>query len=182
MKNNNRWILKIILITFILAIFMSVIADLALRKTGIIFASILLIVIIFIGVFFDTIGISVAAARIEPFNSMAAQKKKAAKHSIYLIKNASMVANFCNDVVGDIAGIVSGAAGAIIIMKIMAFNLPFVDKSIITVLLTATIASLTVGGKAVGKIVGMNHSQFVVEKAGKLIYYFDVIFKLNITE
>ncbi len=182
MKKNNLWIFKIILITFILAVFMSVLADSALRNSGIIFASILLVLIIFIGVFFDTIGISVAAARIEPFNSMAAQKKKAAMHSIYLIKNASMVANFCNDVVGDIAGIVSGAAGAIIIMKIMAYNLSFIDKSIITVLLTATIASLTVGGKAVGKVIGMHHSQFVVEKAGKLIYYIDLIFKLNITE
>lgn len=182
MKKNNLWILKIVMITFVLAIFMSVITDQALKNTGIALASILLVIIIFIGVFFDTIGISVAAARIEPFNSMAAQKKKAAMHSIYLIKNASMVANFCNDVVGDIAGIVSGAAGAIIIMKIMAYNLPFIDKSIITVLLTATIASLTVGGKAVGKIVGMHHSQFVVEKAGKLIYYIDVVFNLNIVE
>lgn len=182
MKRNNQWIIKIIGITFILAIFMSILADLTLRRASLGLALVVLIFIIFIGVFFDTIGISVAAARIEPFNSMAAQKKKAAKHAIYLIQNASMVANFCNDVIGDIAGIVSGAAGAIIITKIMQFDISFLDKSAISIALTALIASLTVGGKALGKVIGIHHSQFVVDKTGKLIYYIDKILRLKIIE
>jgi CBS domain containing-hemolysin-like protein len=182
MKKNNLWIFKIIIITFILAIFMSIFADTALRNTNLFFAIGLLLIIIFIGIFFDTIGIAVASAKIEPFNSMASQKIKAAKHSIYLIKNASMVANFCNDVIGDIAGIVSGAAGAIIITKLMQYDIPFLDKSMISVVLTGIIASITVGGKAIGKIIGLNHSKKVVEKTGIIIYYFDKIFHLKIVE
>ncbi|MDM8535011.1 hypothetical protein QUF55_09965 [Clostridiaceae bacterium HSG29] len=182
MKKSNVWIFKIIIITFILAVFMSIFADTTLRNTNLFMAVILLILIIFVGIFFDTIGIAVAAAKIEPFNSMASQKVKAAKHSIYLIKNASMVANFCNDVIGDIAGIVSGAAGAIIITKIMLFDIPFFEKSTLSVMLTGLIASLTVGGKAIGKIVGISHSKMVVQKAGKLIYFIDKILKLKIVE
>lgn len=182
MKEKNTWIIKIVLITFILAIFMSIFANAALKNTNLLLATLLLIIIVFIGIFFDTIGIAVASARIEPFNSMASQKVKAAKHSIYLIKNASMVANFCNDVIGDIAGIVSGSAGAIIITKIMNLDISFINKSIISIILTAIIAALTVGGKAIGKVVGINHSKGVVSKAGKIIYYIDKIFKLNLTK
>ena len=182
MNKNHLWIFKIVIITFILAILMSILTDTALRNVNMFFAIILLVIIIFIGVFFDTIGIAVASAKIEPFNSMAAQKVKAAKYSIYLIKNASMVANFCNDVIGDIAGIVSGAAGAIIIVKLMQFDIPFLEKSLVSVILTGFIAAMTVGGKAFGKIIGLSHSKYVVMKAGIIIYYFDKLFHLKIVE
>lgn len=179
MNKNNFWVIKIALLTFLLAIVMSILSNISLRSTNLFFASILLILIIFIGIFFDMIGIAIAAVDPSPFYSMASQKVKGSKQNIYLIKNASMVANICNDVVGDIAGIISGAASAIIISKIMRYNLTFLNKSIISILLTAIVASLTVGGKAVGKIVGISYANEIIMKVGKVIYYFDKLFKID---
>lgn len=182
MKKSNSWVIKITIITFFLAILMSLFAEFALQHSSLVGASIILLILIFIGVFFDTIGIAVAAANIQPFNSMAAQKVKAAKHSLYLIQNASMVSNFCNDVVGDISGILSGATSSIIILKMLTLNIPFLTKGIMTVTLTAIISSLIVGGKAVGKIVALSHSKEIIKYVGIVLYYIDTIFKLKILE
>lgn len=173
--------MKITILTFILAVGFSIFSEFSLRSVNLTIAIILLFFIILIGVIFDTIGIAVAAADIEPFNSMAAQRIKAAKHSIYLIHNASMVSNFCNDVIGDIAGIISGAASAIIISKIINLNLSFINIAYVSIGLTALIASLTVGGKAIGKIVAINFSKEIVRFSGYIIYYIDKVFNLELT-
>ena len=41
------------------------------------------------------------------YTAMASKRIRGAKHSIRLVQNSAMVANICNDVVGDICGIVS---------------------------------------------------------------------------
>jgi hypothetical protein len=69
------------------------------------------------------------------------------------------VANFCNDVVGDIAGIVSGAALMAIIAK-LAFEGP--KSSIYTAILGGLLSAITIGGKAIGKNIGINKSQSIV--------------------
>ncbi len=68
--------------------------------------------------FFDIIGIAVTTAKEMPFHAMAANKVEEAKYAIKLVKNASQVSNFCNDVIGDISGIISGSLGATIIFKL----------------------------------------------------------------
>ncbi len=69
-------------------------------------------------IFFDIIGIAVTTAKEMPFHAMAANKVEEAKYAIKLVKNASQVSNFCNDVIGDISGIISGSLGATIIFKL----------------------------------------------------------------
>ena len=49
---------------------------------------------------------------------MASKKVPGAKQAIWLVKNADAVANFCNDVVGDVAGAVTGAAGATVALRL----------------------------------------------------------------
>lgn len=80
-----------------------------LGSTGLKF--ILLSVIILIGVLFDIIGVSSAAATESPFHAQAATRKFGAKQAVRIVRNADRVSSFCNDVVGDISGILSGAWG-----------------------------------------------------------------------
>ncbi|MBS4539981.1 hypothetical protein GOQ27_16005 [Clostridium sp. D2Q-11] len=167
--------------TFFLAILVSILAENIMRNFDLLFAFITLILIIFVGVFFDTIGIAVAAVQEKPFHSMAAKKNTAARYSIKLIKNAGPVSNFCNDVIGDICGIISGAAGAIIISKISSMY-EIKELTIISVVMSGFIASLTVGGKALGKEIAIKHSKTIIYYTGKVVMILDNKFKIKLLD
>jgi CBS domain containing-hemolysin-like protein len=133
-------------------------------------ACIILLLIVFIGIFFDLLGIAVTAAEERPFHSMAASKVRGAKESIRIIRNAGAVANFFNDVIGDISGIISGSASAAILLKIN--DKISISSVVLSVLLTGLIASITVGGKAIGKELALRKSNLIVYKMGVLVSYF----------
>ncbi|NLC38001.1 MAG: hypothetical protein GX779_01885, partial [Clostridia bacterium] len=78
----------------------------------------LLIIIILIGIFFDIIGTAVTKASEKFLHAKAARRIFGAKTAIKLVRNAARVANFCNDVVGDISGTLSGAIGAAIVLNL----------------------------------------------------------------
>ena len=171
-KNKNiRWVILIILWTFGLSILMSFFSDLILRNTNLFFSFVLLFSIIFIGIIFDVIGIAITSVAEKPFHSMASAKIPGAIESIKLIKNASKVSNICSDVVGDICGIVSGASVAFIILEI-AVKFNDINIGLFTVLLSSLAASLTVGGKAIGKEIAMNHSKGIIHFCGRFIHVF----------
>jgi CBS domain containing-hemolysin-like protein len=172
---NKKWILHTFLMTFILAIIFSIVSEALIRKVNFAVAILLLLVIVSVGVFFDAIGIAVAAADEKPFHAMAASKVKSAKYSIRLIKNASKVSNFCNDVIGDIAGIVSGTTIGIIMGFFRQYNIKPEIQVYITIAFSGVIAALTVGGKAIGKEIAISKSKEVVDLTGKVIYFFDVL-------
>ena len=47
------------------------------------------------------------------YHAMSSKKIKGAKKAVSFKKNADKVSSFCNDVIGDICGIISGSAGEI---------------------------------------------------------------------
>lgn len=178
-KYNSKWVINITIVTLGLAIAMSFISEALLRNVNIIIAFIVLIIIIMIGVIADLVGIAVATASIEPFNAMAAKKIKGAKHGIKLIKNAGPVSNFSNDVIGDIAGIISGAAGAIILIQINKHNTN-IDTKIFSIILSGCVAAITVGGKALGKEIALRNSKEIVFFVAKILYWMDKKLKINV--
>ncbi len=110
------------------------------------------------------------AADPKPFHAMASHKEKGAKQSLMLLRNAGRVSSVCNDVVGDICGIVSGATGAVIVTQLQrALNLRTV---LISVAVTALVSGLTIGGKALGKTVAIKKSTQVVYWAGRFLSLF----------
>ncbi|QEK12157.1 hypothetical protein FQB35_07085 [Crassaminicella thermophila] len=166
---NIKWVIIITIWTFFLAVGMSFSSEIVLKNVNIVTAFIILIMIIFIGIIFDLIGIAVASAREKPFHSMAANKIIGAKYAVKLVRNAGPVSNFCNDVIGDICGIVSGAAAAIIILqirKLSNLNIPY-----LSVILSGLVAAITVGGKAIGKEIALKKSKEIVFRVGKILYY-----------
>ena len=111
--------------------------------------------------------VAVTVANEEEFHAKATKKVKGAKTSIKLIKNSARVANICADVIGDICGVLSGAISAMIASKItekFGVNLQFV--------ISAIVASLTVGGKALGKEVANNNSTPIVHFVGTFLNKF----------
>lgn len=133
------------------------------------FSFIVVLVIIIAGVVFDVIGIAVTAADETPFHSMASKKIRGARQSLILIRNAPRVSSFCNDVIGDICGVVSGVAGTSIVYRLFASS---GNISLIETITGAMIAAFTVGGKAFAKNIGMNNSNYIVYWVGRILSYF----------
>lgn len=178
-KYNLKWVIVISIWTFFLTIAISILSELILTNTGIFIAFTILLLIVLIGVLSDMIGIAVAAAQEKPFHAMAADKVDGAKCALKLIKNAGIVSNFCNDVIGDICGIVSGVAGASIILQLNSNVLP-INRALLTVILTGFVASLTVGGKAIGKGIALDQSQKLVFHTAKVLDFINQKFGLNV--
>ena len=177
--NHNRWVIQIILLTFIISTGFSFVSEVLLRNVEILVAFIILIIIISIGIIFDIIGVAITAADETPFHSMSARRLLGAKTAIVLIRNASKFSNICNDVIGDVCGIISGAAGAIVVLK-LNFAVSAYNNLIITILASSIIASITVGGKAIGKHVAITQSNNIVYKVGFMVEKFKKIFNIKL--
>jgi CBS domain containing-hemolysin-like protein len=101
---------------------------------------------------------------------MSSRKVKGAKTAVKLIQNADKVSSFCNDVIGDICGIISGSAGSIISVTLAStFSINIFITTLIT---TAVIASLTIGGKALGKSYAINKNNLILYQFAKFLSYF----------
>lgn len=170
-KTVRFWTLKIFFITFLLAGVISLLAEYFTNRIDIVFAFLVLLFIILIGVAFDIIGTAFATCDKTPFVAMASKKIKKAREALTLLKNAAAVANFCNDVVGDICGIVSGAAGAAIAAKII-LDQPEFPQIIVGILLSAGIAAVTVALKAIGKNIALKNSKQIVSGISSFLSFF----------
>ena len=171
MKNNNiKWLLTVCIISFILSILMSLTSESLIPKINVIFGIIIILLFIFISILFDMIGVAITAAEETPFHSMASKKIKGSTNSVRLLKNSDKIASICNDVVGDVCGVVSGSAGVLVANTISeSFD---INKSIVVLVTTAIIASLTITGKAYGKTIAINNSKSITEKVGKVLHRF----------
>ncbi len=177
---NKRWIIRIAIMTLVISSMLAVVSEITLRNLNLFVSTLIFLVIILLGIFFDTIGIAFAIAKIEPFNSMAARKVPGSKRAVELIKKSNVVSNFCNDVVGDISGIISGSAATIIILKLYNYDIYWNKVSILTVALASFTAALTVGGKAYGKYIAVKKWINIVHKSSIVIEKIESIFKVKI--
>ncbi len=178
-KYNFKWVFFISIWTFIFAVVFSIITESLVANIDILMAFIVLIFVIVIGISFDIIGIAVTAAEERPFHSMAANKIKEARHAIKLVRNASQVSNFCNDVIGDICGIISGGVGTTIVFKLID-KYSLLNGAVLTIILTSLIASFTVGGKAFGKAIALLHSEKIIYKIAVILNFMEVNFRIKI--
>ena len=169
-RPDFKWIFKIMALAFVISITFSFISETVLPNVNVIIGILLVIIFILLGVIFDMIGVSVTSADEKPFHSTNSRKVKGAGVAVKFKKSADKVSSFCNDVIGDICGIVSGSAGTIIAIALA--NSLHVDKFVITLVVTALIASLTIGGKALGKSYAINKSNLILYKFAKFISNF----------
>ena len=169
-KSTGRWAVQVFFIAVFLSAALSFASDSALDGAGIAVAFGVLLAFILLGIVFDIIGVAVTAADEKPFHSMAARKMPGAREAIGLIRKADKVSSFCNDVVGDICGIISGSTGAVIVTQLYAaFGLPAVVMSLAV---TALTSGLTIGGKALGKSFAIARSTAVLQLVGRILHLF----------
>ena len=166
-KASNKWTVTVVILSFVLSVVFSAVTSTVLQGIGIIFAFIVLFVIVGINVLFDIIGTAVMNAEEPPFHSLARRRVFGAAEGIRIIRQAPQISNLCCDVIGDIAGIISGAATALIIEQ-MAAALGW-SSLIPSLLLTGIVSSLTIGGKAVCKVIAMQNANTIVFTIGRIM-------------
>lgn len=159
--------LSVGLMTFGLAIAVSYLSQ-GVRVIHLALAFLVLLGVIALGVAFDIVGVAVTATREGPFHARAAKRLPGSRQSVLLVKSADRVANFCNDVVGDVAASVSGAAGAAIAARLVKPG-GLTSEAVVNILVIAGIAGLTVGAKAIGKNVAMRDSDRITYRIGQLL-------------
>ena len=169
-KDNLKWVIFVTLFTFVVSSSLSLISSTLLEDKNIYISFLIVLFIILIGIIFDIIGIAVTAAEEAPFHAMASRKLYGAKQAIKLMRNANKVSSICNDVVGDICGVISGAASGFIVIKIAA-TADGTVQTLASVGITGTVAALTIGGKAIGKTIAMEKSNYIVYKVAVILMF-----------
>ena len=167
-RADIRWVFLVVTWSIVLAVVFTLLSSAALEEAGYVLAFGVLLILVVVGIFFDMVGVAVTVADETPFHSMAARRGPGGKEAIRLIKSADRVANFCNDVVGDITGIISGTT-----MAAIAFRLTqdfSVSNLLVNLIITSLVVGITIGGKAWGKMVAIRSSYRIVLFAAFFIY------------
>ena len=170
-----RWLFTIFFMALTISAAFSFLSQELLSAASLFGAFIVLLTIIVIGIFFDLLGVAVTAAEEKPFHSMASRKVPGGVEAIWLLRNAGKVSSVCNDVVGDICGIISGAAAAVVAVEAFE-SLQHLSLRVIQLLLSALVAALTILGKAFCKQIALDYSTNIVHRAAKLIWRFKRFF------
>ncbi|CAM3589635.1 hypothetical protein [Marinicrinis lubricantis] len=175
LRNSMKWSVFIFFLTFILSCVFSVVSTALLEKVVWGIGMLIVFLLVLTGIIFDMAGLAAAAAKETPFHAMAAERMKGARQAIRIVRNADRFSNFCNDVIGDISGIISGAASAMVVLKIMtsmdAENT--ILHTTISVIFTGLVSALTVGGKALGKSFAIHYANEIIYWVGKLFYFLE---------
>ena len=169
-QSGGSWAVKIFFISVLISAVLSFASNEVLEGAGLALAFGVLAFFILLGILFDIIGVAVTAADERPFHSMAAHRAPGAREALKLIRRANKVSSFCNDVVGDICGIVSGTTAAVIVVRLQeAFSFKSV---LISLAITAMVSGLTIGGKALGKTFAIEKSTAVLQLVGRFLHLF----------
>lgn len=158
-QSQYAWAAKVFFISLLTTAILTLMTDKSMDSMSAVAALILLILFIGINILFDVVGLAVATAAESPFHSMASKKHRVGKTAVKLLKNADKVSSVCNDIVGDIAGVVSGATSVAIADKLFKGH---PGQFWLTLAMTALVAAFTVGGKAVAKRIAIEKSVEIV--------------------
>lgn len=163
---TDFWILKVFIITFFLSICFSLVTNVMSTSLNDILLIFILLIVIGIGIVFDIIGTATMSASVASFHSLASQKIKGAKEAINIYNNRNKISSICNDIVGDVCGIISGGLGAVIAISLSTNT--GINNVFISIVTSSIISSLTVGGKAIFKNISIKNADKIVFTVGKI--------------
>lgn len=169
-KMNLKWSLSLMGIAAVISVVLSFISEIAMKDVNLLVGTIVILIFIGIGILFDTIGVAVTSSDEAPFHAMSSKKVKGAKMAVSLKKNSDKVSSFCCDVIGDICGIISGAAGVAVASQIsLLLNISGVLSGLIV---TGVVAALTIGGKSLEKPLAINNANKILYEFAKVLSIF----------
>lgn len=170
MKTNYKWIFTVFLLSFFFAMFFTFVSETVISNVSLIAGIIITLIIVSIGIICDMVGVAASTVKIEPFNAMASKKIKEAKTALMLIRNKDKVSSIFCDVVGDVCGVITGSAGAAIIVGIVLIS--HMNTLLVSLVIMGLLSTLTITGKAIGKNIAMNNSTKIIRFVAKILSIF----------
>lgn len=171
-KKRNLWWIKATVISLVLSAFFSYLSEIVSNSEQLVVVVILLAFLVLAGILFDAIGVAVTSCDTTPIISMASRKVYGAKTALWLTKNSDTVSSVCNDIVGDIFSIISGACSAALVVKItVSLNEPW--KIVLSIVVSAVVSAMTIGGKAFMKKIAIDNSRDFVMFVARVLAVFD---------
>lgn len=143
------WGLIVLFLSFVLSVLFSLLTEIAVNDSPIYVCIAVLVVLLVLNIGCDIIANAVVSCSAEGFNAMASRKIRGAKRAVTFCRNAEKIGSIFSDVIGDICGIVSGSAGAVLAGYFIVND--SIQGMAISIMISAVISALTVGGKAFGK-------------------------------
>lgn len=174
-RRSLKHALKFIVIITIISIPLSTLFDsgnVLLSRIPWYLGILILIFIVLFGAFFDMIGVAAAAAKETPFHAMASKKIPGARFALLIVRNAERVASICSDVIGDIAGVLSGATASVVGARIVGmFDIYNGWGHAIIIAITVLATALTIGGKALGKTIAVYFPTTIILNTARVIEF-----------
>ena len=164
------WGLTILVLSFFLSVLFSFLTEIAVNDSPVYVCVIVLVVLLILNVGCDIIANAVLSCDVDGFNAMASRKIRGARRAVAFCKHAEKIASIFSDVIGDICGIISGSAGAVL-AGYFVFN-DSVEGMVISILISAVIGALTVGGKAFGKPISLKYNSKIAFGFAKFTTFF----------
>ncbi len=166
------WGLSVLFLSFGLTVLFSFLTEISIKGSPVYICVIVLIVLLFLNIGCDMIANAIITCQPDAFHAMASNKIKGAKRAVTLCKNATKLGSVFADVIGDICGIVSGAAGAVLVVYIAAIADGNIWEIVSSILVSAVIGALTVGGEAIFKHFAMKYNKQIVFSFAKFTTFF----------
>lgn len=175
-KNKSNkisvWAIKITLVSFALSAIISFLSEMTADANSLTVTGLLLAFLILASITFDGIGVAATSCCVDDFADDLKIGRYGAKTAIRLIANNEKVSNVCNDVIGDTFGIISGACSVAIVLK-LSLILPFGHQKLLSIVISAVISALTIGGKAMLKESAIKNSKEFVRLVARLLATLD---------
>ncbi len=165
------WGVSVLFLSFALTIIFSFLTEVAIKNSPAAICVVVLLVLLVLNISCDVLANAIISCKPEAFHSMASNKIKGAKRAVSFCRNASKLGSIFADVIGDICGIVSGAAGTALVVHI-ALAGDSVAELITSILVSAIIGALTVGGKALFKHFAIKFNKQIVFGFAKFTTFF----------
>lgn len=169
-KNKNQkhkrippwlaWGLGVLVLSFGLTVLFSFLTEISIKDSPAFVCIIVLVVLLVLNISCDVLANAIISCNPEAFHAMASNKIRGAKRAVTFCKNASKLGSIFADVIGDICGIVSGAAGTALALH-FAFDGKILQL-IASIGVSAVIGALTVGGKAIFKHFAIKYNKGIV--------------------
>lgn len=164
------WGLGVLVLSFALTVLFSFLTEVSIKNSPIYICIIVLVVLLVVNISCDVLANAIISCSPEAFHAMASKKIKGAKRAVNFCRNATKLSSIFADVIGDICGIVSGAAGTALVVHFALTG--SIYEIIASIGVSAVIGALTVGGKAIFKHFAIKYNKQIVFGFAKFTTFF----------
>lgn len=154
------WGISVLFFSFALTVLFSFLTEISVKDSPVYVCVIVLFVLLVLNICCDLLANAIISCSPEAFHAMASNKIKGAKRAVTFCRNASKLSSVFADVIGDICGIVSGAAGTALVVHVALSG--GTVQLIASIAVSAVIGALTVGGKAIFKHFAIKYNKQIV--------------------